>query len=209
MVNSAQPRQNPDIVLFDLFGVIACHQSEEGRDRLVATADAHVPAPAFWKAYWELRPDYDRGDVDGPGYWGRMARALGVRFDDRRVAALVTADIASWSAVDAAMVALVAELADSGRTVALLSNIPEELAAHYEAEHPWFGRFRVRGLSCRIGHAKPEEGAYLWCTRALGTDAEHVLFVDDREVNVRAAEGVGMRGHVFTSRERLSQALAG
>ncbi|MEU0239983.1 HAD-IA family hydrolase [Nocardiopsis sp. NPDC006198] len=206
MVHSEHPGQTPDIVLFDLFGVIACHQSEEGRDRLVRVADA--PAPAFWKAYWDLRPDYDRGDVDGPGYWDRMGRALGARFDERRVADLVEADIASWSAVDAAMVSLVAELADAGRTVALLSNIPEELAAHYEAEHPWFDRFRVRGLSCRIGHAKPEEGAYLWCRDALGADAERILFVDDREDNIRAAEGVGMRGHVFTSRDLLAEVLA-
>ncbi|MEE2048742.1 HAD family phosphatase, partial [Nocardiopsis tropica] len=120
MVHSEYPGQTPDIVLFDLFGVVACHQSEEGRDRLVRVADA--PAPAFWKAYWDLRPDYDRGDVDGPGYWDRMGRAQGTRFDDRRVADLVEADIASWSAVDAAMVSLVAELADAGRTVALLSN---------------------------------------------------------------------------------------
>ncbi|MEE2045259.1 HAD-IA family hydrolase, partial [Nocardiopsis tropica] len=87
-------------------------------------------------------------------------------------------------------------------------NIPEELAAHYEAEHPWFDRFRVRGLSCRIGHAKPEEGAYLWCRDALGADAERILFVDDREDNIRAAEGVGMRGHVFTSRDLLAEVLA-
>ncbi len=35
-------------VLFDLFGVIAHHQSAEGNHRLARTAG--VPAPAFWDA---------------------------------------------------------------------------------------------------------------------------------------------------------------
>src|SRR4051812_223817 len=94
-------------VLFDLFGVIARHQSAEGRDRLARTAD--VEAPAFWEAYWALRPPYDRGQVTGPGYWQRVADALGTRFHGRRIADLIEADIASWSAVDDAMVAAVEE----------------------------------------------------------------------------------------------------
>ncbi|MGW1889222.1 HAD family hydrolase [Streptomyces sp. NPDC002004] len=193
-------------VLFDLFGVIARHQSADGRTRLVGTAG--VPAPDFWEAYWALRPPYDRGEVDGPGYWRQVADALGTRFDERRTAALVEADIASWSAVDPVMVALVEGLAAAGRPVALLSNIPEELAAHYEAHHPWLKRFRVCAFSCRTGHAKPEPDAYHGCVRALRTEPDRILFVDDREENVRGAEATGLHGHLFTTPARLEHALA-
>lgn len=194
-----------DVVLFDMFGVIACHQSQDGKDRLAATAE--VPESAFWEAYWGLRRPYDRGDVTGTAYWRRVADALGTRFDEDRIARLVEADLASWSAVDETMVALVEELAGAGRRVALLSNIPEELAARYEERHAWLKHFEVCAFSCRIGHAKPEPGAYRWCLDALDTAPDRVLFVDDREDNIRAAEAAGVHGHLFTSPARLRETL--
>lgn len=195
----------PATVLFDLFGVIASHQTSEGKDLLVRTAGA--PAPDFWDAYWTLRPPYDRGEVSGPGYWREVAGALGTRFDDERIARLVAADLDGWSGVDAAMVALVEELAARGRRIALLSNIPEDLACYYEERHAWLGHFEVRAFSCRIGHAKPEPGAYRWCQEALGDRPDRILFVDDREENIRAAEAAGMRGHLFTTPDRLREHL--
>ena len=74
-----------------------------------------------------------------------MARALDIVFDDRQIADLAAADIASWSAVDETMVALLGELAASGQRLALLSNIPEELAAHYEIHHSWLRSSRSAG----------------------------------------------------------------
>ncbi|MFI5764006.1 HAD family hydrolase [Streptomyces sp. NPDC051563] len=192
-------------VLFDMFGVIARHQSDEGKAHLVATAG--VPAAPFWDAYWSLRPAYDRGDVAGPGYWRTVAEALATEFDARRTADLIRADVASWSAVDEEMVALVEELAASGRPIALLSNIPEELADHYERHHPWLGHFQVRAFSCRIGHAKPEPGAYRWSLQALGLEPDRVLFVDDRADNIEAARTLGLHGHVFTTAADLRKAL--
>ncbi|MCX5195291.1 HAD family phosphatase [Streptomyces sp. NBC_00249] len=196
----------PATLLFDLFGVIARHQSPEGRQRLLATAGAASPQ-SFWEAYWDLRPAYDRGELDGPGYWRLVAGALGTRFDAERTAALVEADVASWSAVDEEMVALTGELAASGRDIALLSNIPEELAVHYEEQQAWLARFRVRAFSCRIGYAKPQPGAYAWALRALGEPPGAVLFVDDRQENVDAARALGLRGHLFTSAAALREAL--
>ncbi|MFH8484564.1 HAD family hydrolase [Streptomyces longisporoflavus] len=194
-----------DVVLFDLFGVIARHQSTEGKDRLVRTAG--VPAPEFRDAYWGQRRPYDQGELTGPAYWNRVADALAVRFDQRRIAELIAADVASWSAVDETMVALVEELAVSGRRIALLSNIPEELALYYEAHHPWLEHFSVRAFSCRMGHAKPDPGAYRWCLQALNADPNRALFVDDREENIHAAKETGIRAHLFTGPEQLRATL--
>ncbi|MFF8652748.1 HAD family hydrolase [Streptomyces huasconensis] len=202
---SDNPGTAPDTLLFDMFGVIARHQSDAGRARLVAAAG--VPEAPFWEAYWGLRQPYDRGDVTGSGYWRQVADALDTGFGPEQVARLIEADIASWSGVDDTMVTLIGELAAAGRRIALLSNIPEELAVHYEERHAWLKHFQVRAFSCRIGHAKPEPGAYRWCLDALGTEAGRVLFVDDREENVRAAEAGGLRGHLFTTPAALREAL--
>ncbi|MFD9724848.1 HAD family hydrolase [Streptomyces sp. NPDC059072] len=153
-------------VLFDMFGVIARVQSAESRGVLERTAGGDPRL--FREAYWSHRAPYDRGEMAGPDYWQKVCARLGVPLDDRLTADLIAADIASWSEVDRSMVDLLGLLAERGFVLGLLSNIPEELAAHYEATHPWLGRFAVRGLSCRIGSAKPEPASYQWCLRALG-----------------------------------------
>lgn len=195
-------------LLFDLFGVIARDQSAEGQRRLarVAGVDGAV-RDAFWEAYWRLRPPYDQGLFTGPGYWKSVAGELGTSFGEQQVTDLIAADIKSWSAVDEGMVDLLGELADSGRDLALLSNIPEELAAHYESEHAWLRRFRLRAFSCRIGHVKPQAAAFGWCVAELGVPASQILFVDDRRENVQAAEAAGLRGHLFAGQDRLRAEL--
>ncbi|MET9296744.1 HAD family phosphatase [Streptomyces sp. NPDC003077] len=192
-------------VLFDMFGVVARHQSPAARARLERTAG--VPGADFWRSYWARRQPYDRGEQSGPEYWRSVADDLGATFDEGRIADLVAADVASWSEVDDDMVEFVGALADRGTSLGLLSNIPPELAAHYERRQPWLGRFAFLGLSCRIGHAKPEPAAYAWCVAKFGLPPERILFVDDRPENVRAAESMGMRGHHFTSLPALREAL--
>lgn len=188
-------------LLFDLFGVIACLQPEAGRTRIERIAE--VDAPALWHAYWDQRQDYDRGDIDGPAYWRKIAGQLDTQFSQARIAALVEADVLSWSAVDSDMVALIGELAADGRHLGLLSNIPPEHAAAFETCNPWLDTFAMRAFSCRIGHAKPEPGAYRHCVEALGVAPEDILFIDDSGKNVAAAEQFGLQGHVFTGRGTL------
>ena len=166
------------IVLFDMFGVIARDQSREVMAEMSTS-------PQFWEAYWAHRPAYDRGDVTADEYWSLVGHPP-----------LVRADVESWSRVDDEMVALLRELHASGRRIALLSNIPEDLAQHFERTHAWLDLFEVRGFSCRIGAAKPEAAAFAWCRDALGEG--EIMFVDDRLENVRAGEQAGMRGHHFT-----------
>jgi putative hydrolase of the HAD superfamily len=194
------------VVVFDLFGVIARVQSAEGKDRVARTAG--LPSALLWPAYWDLRPGYDRGDMAGPEYWRAVAAAVGTTFDDHRIGELIVADVASWDAIDDDMVALVGQLAADGHRIGLLSNIPAELAAHYEERHPWLRVFEVLGFSCRIGYAKPELGAFRWSADALATEPDRILFVDDRPDNVQAAEATGMNGHVFTDRASLLARLS-
>ncbi|GGM09294.1 HAD family hydrolase [Dactylosporangium sucinum] len=195
-----------DVVLFDLFGVIARHQSPAAKGVLAATAGA--PATEFWDVYWRLRAPYDAGQVTGAEYWRRVATALGTTFDDERVDALVVADVASWSAVDDDMVALVERTAAAGVRLALLSNIPEELASHYERHHGrWLRHFDLVAFSCRIGRAKPNPDAYRWCCNELGVTPGRVLFIDDRAENLDAAGRLGLHTHLFTGPAATARAI--
>jgi putative hydrolase of the HAD superfamily len=199
----------PTAVVFDLFGVIACAQSPTGQAETLAAAG--IPAgraEEFWRAYWELRPPYDRGRLAGPDYWRTVAAALDTTFTRAQTAGLIAADCGSWRVVDPQMLDLLDVLARSGLTLGLLSNIPPELADEFLRRHAWLSRFDVLGFSCRIGHVKPEPAAFDWCIRTLGVEPARILFVDDRDENVRAARARGMQGHLFTDAATLAQIIA-
>jgi len=195
-----------DVVLFDLFGVIACPQPAVAIHRL--TEVAGVAAPAFLDAYWRHRAPYDRGQVSVVEYWHRVATDLGAVFDAAHVEALVAADVASWEAVDDEMVSLVERVAASGVRLGLLSNIPEELAAYYEQHHDrWLRHFELVAFSCRIGLAKPAPEAFGWCCREFGVTPDRVLFIDDRAENVHAAAYLGMHTHQFAGTAGAARAI--
>ncbi|GAA3927065.1 HAD family hydrolase [Actinoplanes auranticolor] len=196
----------PDVILFDLFGVIARHQSLAGRRALVEIAG--VPAPAFWDVYWRLRMSYDRAEVTGAEHWHQIATELGTTFDADRISALIRADTASWNAVNNDMVALIEQAAASGVRLALLSNAPEELATYYEQHHTrWLQHFELIAFSCRIGHAKPEPEAFRWCCNKLGVTPERILFIDDRTENVHAAQRLGIHTHLFIDPATTAQEI--
>ena len=193
-----------EVILFDLFGVIARDQSPEAVHAL--TTVAGFAAPAFLDAYWRHRAPYDRGTVTAGEYWQGVAAELGITFDADRIRALIAADMASWEAVDEQMVDLIEQIAATGVRLALLSNIPADLAAFYEQHHHrWLRRFEIVAFSCRIGLAKPDPRAFRWCCDTLGVTPEQVLFIDDRAENIHAAERLGLHTHQFTGLAGLNE----
>ncbi len=190
-----------EAVLFDLFGVIARVQDDAGKAAVERAAGVGPAAAdgraAFWERYWTDRPPYDRGDVDGPAYWRGVGEALGTPYDDARLGALLEADLARWSAYDDSMLELLAAWAATGRRLALLSNIPLELAARVDGR-PWLRQFEVVAFSCRIRAVKPDRAAFEWVLRALDLPPGRVLFADDTQVNIDAAARLGLRTHRFT-----------
>lgn len=86
---------------------------------------------------------------------------------------------------------LLAELEAHGVPMHALSNYPEWY--RLIDERLALSRFvELSFVSCNTGVRKPSPEAFLGACRALGRSPSECLFVDDREVNCRAAEAVGM-----------------
>jgi 2-haloacid dehalogenase len=56
---------------------------------------------------------------------------------------------------------------------------------------------------------KPDRAIYELALARFGLAGEEAIFIDDREDNVRGAEGVGMLGHLFTGAGPLEAELKG
>ncbi|MGW3418896.1 HAD family hydrolase [Streptomyces phaeochromogenes] len=200
------------IVLFDLFGVIARHQRPGALAKMAARC--HAPTDAFTTAYWACRPPYDAGQQSAPEYWTAVLRSLSpslpLSVEADTIEELRLADIDSWSRVDSRMVAYVQSLRQPLRgvaEVALLSNIPSDHADAFLAAQPWLHTLDHVAFSGKIKAAKPSPAAFHHCVVALRAAPADFLFVDDREENVRAAQAVGMNGHVFTGRDELAAVI--
>lgn len=85
-----------------------------------------------------------------------------------------------------------------------------------EAREPNEYRFRRYNLrevfdvalsSCHIGLRKPQPAMYHRALDILGGPAERILFIDDRQENVTAAEKAGIKGLRFDGADQLRRDL--
>jgi len=182
------------IVLFDLFGVIALQQRPGSLAQMAACCNASTEA--FTKAYWDLRQPYDAGRQSAPEYWTAVLRVLSRPADPDTIEKLRLIDIDSWSRVDRRMVAFTKSLRSRAK-VAVLSNIPADHADAFLAAQPWMRNLDYLAFSGKIRAAKPDPAAFQHVITALHAAPADFLFIDDRAENVRAAQAIGMTGHVF------------
>ena len=74
-------------------------------------------------------------------------------------------------------------------------------------EQAFFRRFRDIVVSGEVKLLKPDPAIYYLALDRFRLRPQDALFVDDRLINVEAAEAVGMKAHLFTSADDLRARL--
>jgi putative hydrolase of the HAD superfamily len=115
----------------------------------------------------------------------RMARRDGVQV----VAQGLLTRMFAGSTMARPMQAAVRAIRDSGLRTALLSN--SWGMADYP-RHLFPGMFDVVVISGEVGMRKPEERIFRHAAGLLGLDPAECVFVDDIDINIKAAEAIGM-----------------
>ena len=192
-------------VLFDYGGVICTPQRDSDVALLASAADA--PVPAFCDAYWAHRLDYDWAELDGTTYWQKVAAGVGRSFTAAQVAELIRLDIASWMHLRQGTVTFIEDLATAGYRLALLSNMPAEVA-EVVAGLPVAAHFEHCLFSSSLGWVKPQPECYRAALAILGASQADVVFLDDRPENVAGARALGIRSVRFTDPGQARAALA-
>jgi putative hydrolase of the HAD superfamily len=106
------------------------------------------------------------------------------------------------------MLELMRELRERGYRMAILTNNVREWEEHWRAKLPIDEIFELVVDSAWVGMRKPEPEIYqLTCERLGAVDPGHCLFVDDNELNVEAAQRLGMRAVLFQSNEQAIPAI--
>jgi len=185
----------PKTVIFDYGDVISLPQSPA--DRAVIERLAEVDPEKFWASYWAHRLELDLGIEGSRAYWATIAAETGADWDQARLCELWIADLRSWMSVNPAVVAVLAALRAGGTRLALLSNAGPDYGSYFR--HGVLGEyFDAVYVSGELKLLKPDPEIYQYVLADLGIAAAEAVFVDNRADNVRAAQELGITGHVFT-----------
>lgn len=97
------------------------------------------------------------------------------------------------------------DLKNQGYKLGIISNVGSPLDTILPAES--LEIFDEITLSYQAGVAKPDRGIFEYHLRRVGLTAEEVIFIDDRAINCKSAEQLGIKTIVFESVELLEQQL--
>jgi HAD superfamily hydrolase (TIGR01509 family) len=179
------------VVLLDVMDTVLV---DPYRDALSAATSLPLEE-LFRRRDAELWPAFERGELDETAYWAGW-EAAGIPCDPDAFHAARRAGT-RWVP---GMRELLDDLAGAVERVTA-SNYPvwiEELAEdHLE------GRFERVLASHHLGVRKPDPAFFVALLERVDARPAEAVFVDDREVNVAAAEAAGIRSHRFVDAATL------
>jgi epoxide hydrolase-like predicted phosphatase len=105
-------------------------------------------------------------------------------------------------------VRLLPELKKQGFRLYYLSNFPIDIFEEIKTGYYFFRYFDGGVISSEVKFSKPDRRIYEILLQKYGLTAEESLFIDDIEINVRAAESLGMKGLVTYGSEEISKELS-
>jgi putative hydrolase of the HAD superfamily len=192
-------------VIFDYGMVLTYPPDPEAHAQLLRITG--LPAEKFDPIYWADRHAFDEGKFTGEAYWRDILRQAGLTLAPSAIAELMHWDARMWMTLNPAMLAWAAALKARGFLTAILSNIGDTNHQAMEREFTWLARFDVRIWSYQLRMAKPDPAIFRYALEKLGLPPEATLFIDDRQVNVEAAQALGIQALQFTTTSQLRNDL--
>lgn len=195
----------PPLILADLGGVVVkidperCHRCWSQLSPLSLTEVAERVFPD------ELYEALERGQSTGREYLAHVRQVLRSDADDETLAACFN-DI--YLGIDDGVLDVLAVQQTTGARVVALTNTNP---LHHDRWWPMYrdalGLFDHIYLSFELGARKPEVACFQAVLEAEGLPPDDVIFIDDVQGHVAAAQALGLVGLHYTSAEQLSKDL--
>ena len=179
-------------IIFDIGNVLLKFDYEIAYERL--RPDCTIIGDDVYPSAYTIRQAYERGEMGRGDFLERVREVL-------RHGGSEAHFIEAWEQifeVNEPMIELVRQLRGQ-LPLYLLSNISDLHTDYLSRTYPFFEWFDGAVYSYVAGALKPEPEIYAVAVEGLGVPAEQILFVDDREENIRGAEAAGMLGIVYRS----------
>lgn len=195
--------EGPDVIVFDVGRVLIEWDPRHLYRKL-------IPGKALREWFLEAvcSPEWNES-LDRGRDWGEAVESLIAQFPD--YAELIRAYDTRWMEMvpdgiwESARIKQ--ELQAKGHAVYALSNFAADKFVEIQLRFPYLRDFDGLTVSAHTGTIKPEPAIYESFLEHHGLKAGQCLFIDDKPVNIRAAQELGFHGHVFTDPRRLRQDL--
>lgn len=104
-------------------------------------------------------------------------------------------------------VKLLPELKKRGFRLYFLSNFPMDIFEEIKTGYYFFKYFDGGIISSEVKFSKPDSRIYEILLEKYSLIPEECLYIDDLEINVKAAEAVGMKGLVTFGSQEISEGI--
>ena len=145
-----------------------------------------------------VNDQWDRGEISDDEFFTHLLTELQQPLEKK---AIIASFVLNDFFIDREMLDFVHSLHKTYQT-ALLTNFPTHVHEFMRIKWHTEGAFDHVIASCDVKLLKPDPRIYQFTLDKLGCQPEEAIFVDDREVNVRAAEAMGIRSVHFQNREQ-------
>jgi epoxide hydrolase-like predicted phosphatase len=141
---------------------------------------------------------WDLGEMEDDDFYTHLLNELKMPLEKKAVIArFVLKDFF----IDQDMLDYIKRLRDSYSTI-LITNFPNHLRTFLKTDWQIDGAFDHVIISSEVKLIKPDPRIYQLALERAGCFPEESVFIDDREVNVRAAEKLGIRGILFQDKDQ-------
>jgi putative hydrolase of the HAD superfamily len=166
-----------------------------------------LPLERFEELYWADRHAYDEGKLTGLEFWKKLMCNGGLELPHGSAEELNDWDARMWTTQNLEMLRWQEELKRRGFLTAILSNMGDNVLENMKREFSWLSRFDVLVWSYQLRMAKPDPAIYQYVLKELGVSPREALFVDDKAINIEAAQALGMQAIQFSTVEKLRDDL--
>ncbi len=178
-------------VIFDYGCVISKPQSVVSIQKIVEKLNLR-DTDHYRKIYSVYRKEIDSGLITLHEYWEKTLHEFRMNVSGEDLDWLVLEDIKSWADINEDTLTLIRDLKKNGIRLAILSNMVIETLDYLRKNTSFIPLFDHEFFSCDINLIKPNPEIYKYILRAMQTEPEGCVFIDDIEENCRAAEAQGI-----------------
>lgn len=188
--------------IFDIGGVLQI-QDVNGPLRTDVAEFFDVSEEVFESFRQEVEPQLLLGTIDESQYWTEFAKRIGYDRELPKSSILLKSYRENFT-YNKEVQSLIEELKSAGIKLACLTDT-QKPHTKFNTGQGLYDQFNPKIFSHDVGMIKPNPEIYKLALEKLGSSPEETFFVDDKEINTRAAADLGMTPILFVDPNQLKQ----